>query len=339
MPSTLSLTHLAVPICAAKSTSFGDFPRNQRLIKDESIAESVDVEAMNEESEDPRLTTMSGGSVAQRFVGFAAAAAAAVSLCCESPALAEYLTVAFPVSRTHEVNTVQRTLVLAEIVSMVLCDECRSVLYIKKEFNVYFLICVPDEAVTKCISCGTDFSAFVRKAEVTQRLSHAKESASKPTGLHSHEMMYEEASQVANDAVGSIRTIASCFYAGERLVDVGKTTFTEGVGRVFKEGMGKGLVEGACMTGFGEREEATTLDLAREVGLSTGSGEGGERVDGAVERQSNEYDCTSRRRADLRQGSTEEWQLIREERSCGRGTWSSGGGAPYFSTEENEEVR
>ncbi|KAK9165103.1 hypothetical protein Scep_000294 [Stephania cephalantha] len=83
---------------------------------------------------------------------------------------------------------------------------------------------VPDEAVTKCISCGTDFSAFVRKhhcrncgdifcdkcthgrialtadenaqpvrvcdkcmAEVTQRLSHAKESASKPTGLHSHE--------------------------------------------------------------------------------------------------------------------------------------------------------
>ncbi|KAK9164047.1 hypothetical protein Syun_004949 [Stephania yunnanensis] len=97
----------------AKSTSFGDFPRNQRLIKDESITESVDVEAMNEESEDPRLTTMSGGSVARRFVGFAAAAAAAVSLCCESPALAEYLTVAFPVSRTREVNTVQRTLVEA----------------------------------------------------------------------------------------------------------------------------------------------------------------------------------------------------------------------------------
>ncbi|KAK9156996.1 hypothetical protein Scep_003570 [Stephania cephalantha] len=102
-----------VPIGAAKSTSFGDFPRNQRLIKDESITESVDVEAMNEESEDPRLTTMSGGSVARRFVGFAAAAAAAVSLCCESPALAEYLTVAFPVSRTREVNTVQRTLVEA----------------------------------------------------------------------------------------------------------------------------------------------------------------------------------------------------------------------------------
>ena len=83
---------------------------------------------------------------------------------------------------------------------------------------------VPDEAVTKCTSCGTDFGAFVRKhhcrncgdifcdkcthgrialtvdenaqpvrvcdrcmAEVTQRLSNAKEAASKPTGLQSHE--------------------------------------------------------------------------------------------------------------------------------------------------------
>ncbi|OVA06671.1 FYVE zinc finger [Macleaya cordata] len=83
---------------------------------------------------------------------------------------------------------------------------------------------VPDEAVTKCTSCGTDFGAFVRKhhcrncgdifcdkctngrialtaeenaqpvrvcdrcmAEVTQRLSNAKESVSKPSGLQSHE--------------------------------------------------------------------------------------------------------------------------------------------------------
>ncbi|KAK6938983.1 FYVE zinc finger [Dillenia turbinata] len=80
---------------------------------------------------------------------------------------------------------------------------------------------VPDEAVTKCTSCGTDFSAFhhcrncgdifcdkcthgrialtaeeyaqpVRVcdrclAEVTQRLSNAKEVASKPAGLQSHE--------------------------------------------------------------------------------------------------------------------------------------------------------
>ncbi|XVE56194.1 hypothetical protein DITRI_Ditri03aG0218100 [Diplodiscus trichospermus] len=83
---------------------------------------------------------------------------------------------------------------------------------------------VPDEAVSKCTGCGTDFGAFVRKhhcrncgdifcdkcthgrialtaeenaqpvrvcdrcmAEVTQRLSNAKEAASKPTGLQSHE--------------------------------------------------------------------------------------------------------------------------------------------------------
>ncbi|XP_010935133.1 protein FREE1 isoform X2 [Elaeis guineensis] len=83
---------------------------------------------------------------------------------------------------------------------------------------------VPDEAVNKCTSCGTDFGAFVRRhhcrncgdifcdkctqgrialtadenaqpvrvcdrcmAEVSQRLSYAKEAPSKPAGLHSHE--------------------------------------------------------------------------------------------------------------------------------------------------------
>ncbi|KAF5451235.1 hypothetical protein F2P56_026355 [Juglans regia] len=83
---------------------------------------------------------------------------------------------------------------------------------------------VPDEAVSKCTSCGTDFGAFVRRhhcrncgdifcdkcthgrialtvdenaqpvrvcdrcmAEVTQRLSNAKEAASKPVAVQSHE--------------------------------------------------------------------------------------------------------------------------------------------------------
>uniref|UniRef100_A0A2P2L391 JHL20J20.9 protein n=1 Tax=Rhizophora mucronata TaxID=61149 RepID=A0A2P2L391_RHIMU len=83
---------------------------------------------------------------------------------------------------------------------------------------------VPDEAVTKCTACGTDFGAFVRKhhcrncgdifcdkcthgrialtsdenaqpvrvcdrcmAEVTQRLSNSKEATTKPAGLRSHE--------------------------------------------------------------------------------------------------------------------------------------------------------
>ncbi|MQL91241.1 hypothetical protein Taro_023851, partial [Colocasia esculenta] len=52
-------------------------------------------------------------SVGKRFLGLAAATAAAFSLCCSSPAVAESLTVAFPVSRVREVNTVQRTLVEA----------------------------------------------------------------------------------------------------------------------------------------------------------------------------------------------------------------------------------
>ncbi|KAK8705324.1 hypothetical protein V6N13_048928 [Hibiscus sabdariffa] len=46
-------------------------------------------------------------------VGFAAAATALASVCSDSPAFAESLTVAFPVSRAQEVNTVQRTLVEA----------------------------------------------------------------------------------------------------------------------------------------------------------------------------------------------------------------------------------
>ncbi|GAV63906.1 PDZ domain-containing protein/Peptidase_S41 domain-containing protein [Cephalotus follicularis] len=49
----------------------------------------------------------------RQFIGFAAAATALVSTCCDSPAFAEPLTVAFPVSQAKEVNTVQRTLVEA----------------------------------------------------------------------------------------------------------------------------------------------------------------------------------------------------------------------------------
>ncbi|XP_065857785.1 carboxyl-terminal-processing peptidase 3, chloroplastic [Euphorbia lathyris] len=52
-------------------------------------------------------------SIGKNIFGFAAAATALVSVCCDSPAFAESLTVAFPVSRAREVNTVQKTLVEA----------------------------------------------------------------------------------------------------------------------------------------------------------------------------------------------------------------------------------
>ncbi|WRX23101.1 Tail specific protease - like 2 [Theobroma cacao] len=52
-------------------------------------------------------------SITKGFVGFVAAATALASVCSDSPAFAESLTVTFPVSRTQEVNTVQRTLVEA----------------------------------------------------------------------------------------------------------------------------------------------------------------------------------------------------------------------------------
>lgn len=52
-------------------------------------------------------------SVGKGVIGFAAAATALASVCYDAPAFAESLTVAFPVSRAPEVNTVQRTLVEA----------------------------------------------------------------------------------------------------------------------------------------------------------------------------------------------------------------------------------
>lgn len=52
-------------------------------------------------------------SIGKGLFGFAAAAAALLSVCYDSPAFSESLTVAFPVSRAQEVNTVQRTLVEA----------------------------------------------------------------------------------------------------------------------------------------------------------------------------------------------------------------------------------
>ncbi|CAM8976237.1 unnamed protein product [Rhodiola kirilowii] len=52
-------------------------------------------------------------SFGKGFLGLSVATAVAVSLSCDSLALAESLTVAFPASRAREVNTVQRTLVEA----------------------------------------------------------------------------------------------------------------------------------------------------------------------------------------------------------------------------------
>ncbi|OAP06691.1 hypothetical protein AXX17_AT3G52260 [Arabidopsis thaliana] len=54
-------------------------------------------------------------TIGRRLLGLAAAVSVAVSLSifCDSPALAESLTIAFPVSRAREVTTVQRTLVEA----------------------------------------------------------------------------------------------------------------------------------------------------------------------------------------------------------------------------------
>lgn len=60
--------------------------------------------ASESESESARQSLI--GSFGKCVMGFAATAAALSSVCCGSPALAESLTVAFPVSRAPEVNFV-----------------------------------------------------------------------------------------------------------------------------------------------------------------------------------------------------------------------------------------
>lgn len=70
--------------------------------------------AQEEKAPKDRNETNLVHSAVRSVVGFTAAAAAAtavISACCDSPALSESLTVAFPVSRAREVNTVQRTLI------------------------------------------------------------------------------------------------------------------------------------------------------------------------------------------------------------------------------------
>ena len=58
------------------------------------------------------------GSFGKCVMGFAATAAALSSVCCGSPALAESLTVAFPVSRAPEVNFVYVSFCLLRYLSI-----------------------------------------------------------------------------------------------------------------------------------------------------------------------------------------------------------------------------
>ncbi|KAK4404898.1 Carboxyl-terminal-processing peptidase 3, chloroplastic [Sesamum angolense] len=76
------------------------------------IAGCLDQKRVVSEAKNGFLLAVNGDLI-KRVGGGVLGFAAAVSLCCDSPALAESLTVAFPVSHTREVNTVQRTLVEA----------------------------------------------------------------------------------------------------------------------------------------------------------------------------------------------------------------------------------
>ncbi|KAK9113675.1 hypothetical protein Syun_020472 [Stephania yunnanensis] len=75
-----------------------------------------------------------------------------------------------------------------------------------------------------CRNCG---DIFCDKCTHGRIALTADENAQPVRVCDKYMMMYEEASQVANDAIGRIRTVAACFYARARLVDAGKTTFTE----------------------------------------------------------------------------------------------------------------
>ncbi|KAL1194551.1 Carboxyl-terminal-processing peptidase 3 [Cardamine amara subsp. amara] len=93
------------------------FPSFSRHKKRPCLASSSRLEFKTETETDSESHSViiENSAVRRRLLGFAAAAAVAVSssICCDSPALAESLTIAFPVSRAREVTTVQRTLVEA----------------------------------------------------------------------------------------------------------------------------------------------------------------------------------------------------------------------------------
>ncbi|PIA53481.1 hypothetical protein AQUCO_00900223v1 [Aquilegia coerulea] len=80
-------------------------------LKSINSTSSKSVMMMKKKSTEDKTDTSLLESVLKNFVGFAATTTAVFTLCCNSPVLSESLTVAFPVSRASEVNTVQRTLV------------------------------------------------------------------------------------------------------------------------------------------------------------------------------------------------------------------------------------
>ncbi|KAG1359440.1 protein FREE1 [Cocos nucifera] len=122
---------------------------------------------------------------------------------------------------------------------------------------------VPDEAVSKCTSCGTDFGAFVRRhhcrncgdifcdkctqgrialtadenaqpvrvcdscmAEVSRRLSYAKEPAGKPAGLHSHEDLARQLQEEMDKNRKSSLGLKSSDGSGRRMREVACPTCT-----------------------------------------------------------------------------------------------------------------
>ncbi|RZC66740.1 hypothetical protein C5167_010444 [Papaver somniferum] len=122
---------------------------------------------------------------------------------------------------------------------------------------------VPDEAVTKCTACGTDFNAFVRKhhcrncgdifcdkcthgrialtseenaqqvrvcdrcmAEVTQRLSNAKESVSRPAGFSHEEYAKKLQEEMDKNRKSSSGSKTSSDVSGRRMREVACPTCT-----------------------------------------------------------------------------------------------------------------
>ncbi|CAE6076580.1 unnamed protein product [Arabidopsis arenosa] len=79
------------------------------------LASSSETETKTVTVSESHDVVVENSTVGRRLLGLAAAVAVAVSssIFCDSPALAESLTIAFPVSRAREVTTVQRTLVEA----------------------------------------------------------------------------------------------------------------------------------------------------------------------------------------------------------------------------------
>lgn len=112
MESLYSKLELKVPTLSSSSSSLLRLPKPRPRLQRHYRFPLSELRLSSNLKSDPTKSASAPLESAKRAAAGLAAAATVASMCvCDSPALAESLTVAFPISRAREVNTVQKTLI------------------------------------------------------------------------------------------------------------------------------------------------------------------------------------------------------------------------------------